>query len=288
MHRNVVDAIGMDLATLTRDRALLREGALSAGFALMQEQRRLWTQVTDRGHSVDPALEVLGVGIDRIRHRMGHFVGDAREVLAVSPVSKRESLEPCREANRRQVESGTRVRALFDIDGCDPEAAEILVEDADLPQYWCVASIQLKIVDRKLVVMDGPPVGGQRTAIAVTGHRALATAWQYWHAVRGTAVPVRSAAADNPVLAMTDRQREVAYLLADGRTDQEIAEHLDISLRTVRYDVSRLMRLLDARSRFGMGLTLGHLGFGHLTTRAVQRPAQPAGLAAVPAATGAR
>ncbi|MEW5974256.1 MAG: response regulator transcription factor [Acidobacteriota bacterium] len=47
---------------------------------------------------------------------------------------------------------------------------------------------------------------------------------------------------------LTDRQREVLQLVAEGRTAKEIAGLLDISVRTVEYHKTGIMRALNLRS----------------------------------------
>jgi DNA-binding NarL/FixJ family response regulator len=49
--------------------------------------------------------------------------------------------------------------------------------------------------------------------------------------------------------ALTDREREVVALVAEGLTNQEIAERLVISPATAKTHVSRAMRELRARDR---------------------------------------
>ena len=50
-------------------------------------------------------------------------------------------------------------------------------------------------------------------------------------------------------LGLTHRQAEVAVLLADRRTDSEIAAELGISWHTVRSHVDRIFRALHCRTR---------------------------------------
>jgi DNA-binding NarL/FixJ family response regulator len=52
-----------------------------------------------------------------------------------------------------------------------------------------------------------------------------------------------------PAEALTDREREVLTLLAQGRPNKEIAAHLSISERTVKFHVSGILAKLGATNR---------------------------------------
>jgi DNA-binding NarL/FixJ family response regulator len=54
---------------------------------------------------------------------------------------------------------------------------------------------------------------------------------------------------DAPVEALSDREREILRLLADGHTDREIATGLTISVRTVETHVSNILHKLGVRNR---------------------------------------
>lgn len=56
--------------------------------------------------------------------------------------------------------------------------------------------------------------------------------------------------------ALTPRQAEVACLLAEGLSDQAIADTLDISVYTARRHTADVLRALDLDSRAGVALTL--------------------------------
>jgi DNA-binding NarL/FixJ family response regulator len=48
---------------------------------------------------------------------------------------------------------------------------------------------------------------------------------------------------------LTERERQVLRLLADGLTNREIAEELHVSLRTVASHIEHILTRLDLRSR---------------------------------------
>lgn len=59
-------------------------------------------------------------------------------------------------------------------------------------------------------------------------------------------------AATSPLSRLTDREREVLTLIAEGLTNKEVASKLDISVRTVETHRERLMRKLEIRSAAGL------------------------------------
>ena len=55
--------------------------------------------------------------------------------------------------------------------------------------------------------------------------------------------------ADPPVPELTDREREILDLIAQGRSNVEIADHLVVSLKTVRNHVSNIFNKLQVADR---------------------------------------
>ena len=52
----------------------------------------------------------------------------------------------------------------------------------------------------------------------------------------------------NAAFSLTDRQKQILRLVAQGHTNREIGEHLDISVRTVEVHRFNLMRRLRVRN----------------------------------------
>ncbi|MFI6482698.1 helix-turn-helix transcriptional regulator [Nonomuraea sp. NPDC050663] len=59
---------------------------------------------------------------------------------------------------------------------------------------------------------------------------------------------------------LSSAKQELLSLLARGYKDEQIARLLGMSVRTVRRDVSVIMDLLKADSRFQLGWSVRHLG----------------------------
>jgi DNA-binding NarL/FixJ family response regulator len=70
-------------------------------------------------------------------------------------------------------------------------------------------------------------------------------------AQQGSPETSSSKSADRPVLIdpLTERELEVLLMIAEGHSNQEIAEKLVITLGTVKAHVSTIYRKLDVRSR---------------------------------------
>jgi DNA-binding NarL/FixJ family response regulator len=55
-----------------------------------------------------------------------------------------------------------------------------------------------------------------------------------------------------PFAQLTTREREVLVLIAQGRSNKEIASHLGIGVRTIETHRERIMRRLDIHSVAGL------------------------------------
>lgn len=70
---------------------------------------------------------------------------------------------------------------------------------------------------------------------------------------------------DDPVQPLTDREMDVLKLIAQGRTNKEIALLLSIGEKTVKTHVSSILAKLDVQSRTQAALYAARHGFAEIT-----------------------
>lgn len=204
-------------------------------------------------------VEVVGIGLGEIRRSLRERT--CRELLSIGTENTAERFEACRAADFRLLTSGIPLISLYDYDSTDEEGhAELLRRRGWGNSYYCSSRIQLKIYDRRCVVMEIPPVREERTVIAVTDRTVLAEALRYFRTVQRTGIPVGQLDVVEELPEFSERQREVILLLFQGHSDSQIATMLGVSLPTVRYDISAIIRLLGVKSRFAAGARLVALG----------------------------
>jgi two-component system, NarL family, response regulator DevR len=78
--------------------------------------------------------------------------------------------------------------------------------------------------------------------------------------VRGLAAGTPPARAGNGMQALTDREREVVRLIAEGLTNREIGEAIFVSESTVKFHVRNVMRKLDVHHRAEVAYAASTLG----------------------------
>jgi DNA-binding NarL/FixJ family response regulator len=78
--------------------------------------------------------------------------------------------------------------------------------------------------------------------------------------VRGLAAGTRAADAEKEIPALTDREREVVRLIAEGLTNREIGQAIFVSESTVKFHVRNVMRKLDVHHRAKVAYAASRLG----------------------------
>ncbi|WP_439529028.1 LuxR C-terminal-related transcriptional regulator [Pannonibacter sp.] len=78
----------------------------------------------------------------------------------------------------------------------------------------------------------------------------LDTVSENWHrAAEFTARPAGVIQAEERVSLLTDRQKDVMRMLAEGMINKQIAHRLDISVATVKTHIAAAVRRMKARNR---------------------------------------
>lgn len=177
-----------------------------------------------------------------------------REVLSVRPGATAAEMRYSVPHNRVLLARGLKMVSVFDLNGTDLEARILLANEAVGTYLLSLAPVQMKIVDRSYVLLEGPSIDGEASVMEVRTPECLDAAWRYWHATRAIAAPVDRSVAS--LDGLTPRQRQVVGLMATGVGDDAIADALDVSVRTVRADIASVLELLGVKTRFAAGVRL--------------------------------
>ncbi|HEY0948988.1 helix-turn-helix transcriptional regulator [Nocardioides sp.] len=181
-----------------------------------------------------------------------------RDLLSIQPSGYVPQLQASLPQNRRLLANGLQMVSLFHLDGLDAEARCLLAGEPEGEYRVGVCPVQMKIIDRRYVLLSGPAEGNRTTVMAVTAAECLDAAWRYWHAAVAASFPATEGVPAG-LSQLTQRQRQVVALLTVDTRDEAIAEALDVSVRTVRSDIADLMEVLGVRSRFAAGARVKEL-----------------------------
>ena len=201
-----------------------------------------------------PDVEIVERGYDRVNRWFLEASTGWRELLSVRPAGTTAQLRGSLPNNRAQLKRGLRMVSIFDVDGLEPEARVLLANEPAGTYLLSVAPVQMKIVDRRSVLLQGPEIDGEPSVMAVSSGRCLDAAWRYWEAAIKTSFPAGDRM--NTLGDLTPRQRQIIALMSTGLGDEAIADSLAISVRTVRSDVAVLLDALGVRTRFAAGIRL--------------------------------
>lgn len=185
----------------------------------------------------------------------------AGELIAVTSTRQQtlESFAPSHRVNYDLVQRGVRMTSFFDPSGGSAAVTDFIISAEEMPYYVACGPIQLKLFDGERVLVEGPVADGERSLMLMTGAEAVNAARQYLKAVRRSAI--RAGELRDREVDLTPRQHLIAYQLSEGCTDDQIAEVLDISVRTVRYEVSRLLDVLEVKTRFAAGVRYARMPY---------------------------
>ncbi len=111
----------------------------------------------------------------------------------------------------------------------------------------------MMVFDQRLALLPLVQEDRTRGAVRVTDPTVVSTlAWNF-HQLWGRADPLGEDGPEPDDIALTEVERRLLRLLADGGTDESAARQLALSVRSERRIMARLMDRLGAASRFQAG-----------------------------------
>lgn len=242
--------VGVGAGPSTRLTPELHQAALDAA-AHLQVRRSEAAALAARGALTEG--ELVGVGMSAVQEWLTTESEGWRELLSVRPSASAAQLRASLPTNRRRLREGVRMVSTFDYHGLDTDARLLLANEPVGDYLFVRAPVQMKIVDRRLVLLDGPVIEGAPSLMAIHAGPCLQAAWHYWDAVVASAVPAEDVGGAG-LGALTPRQRQVVALLASDLGDDAIAASLGLSVRTVRADIAAILTFLGVKSRFAAGV----------------------------------
>ncbi|MFC0626706.1 helix-turn-helix transcriptional regulator [Kribbella deserti] len=197
-----------------------------------------------------------------VRDWLRELCDGADELVAVTSTRCQtlETFVPSHRFNRELIERGQRMTSFFDPSGGPDVLTEFIIAAEDMPYHLACGPIQLKLLDGERVVLEGPVIDNTRSLMLISGPEVVNAAGQYLRAVRQSSI--RASALRDTEVQLSARQQVIAEQLSEGCTDDQIAERLDLSVRTVRYEVARLLEALQVPTRFAAGVRYAHLKAG--------------------------
>ncbi|WP_299538858.1 LuxR family transcriptional regulator [uncultured Streptomyces sp.] len=110
---------------------------------------------------------------------------------------------------------------------------------------------KLITVDRRVTLLPPTDAADPTASALVVSDALLSNALvPLFESVWERAVPIGAVSDDR----ITDEDRELLTMLASGLKDEAMARRLDVHVHTVRRRITRLMRALDAETRFQAGV----------------------------------
>lgn len=156
--------------------------------------------------------------------------------------------------NRAYVaETGADMTSYWDAGSMTPEMVRLLADSTGMSYHVGHGPMQLKLLDRREVLVAGLEAGEVRHLLLLRGVPAVRATLGYLAAVRRSSVPA-AALTDPGAISLTPRQHDVARLLTDGLRDADAAASLGVSVRTFRTEVARLLDRLGCDTRFAAGV----------------------------------
>jgi len=202
-----------------------------------------------------------------VRLRIEQLAAEARhEVLAFAPggAQPQEVLDSSKPLDEATLRRGISMRTVF-LESIRNDAASVgyarwLTGLGGQVRTATSLPLRMLIADRSIAILPVDPADPQAGAYVVAGGGLITALLALFERVWQEATPLGEPQRRDDD-GLTDQEHEVLRLLGNGLTDDGVARHLGISLRTERRIMSELMARMKVKSRFQAGLIAGELGW---------------------------
>ncbi|MEW1638566.1 helix-turn-helix transcriptional regulator [Streptomyces sp. NPDC093801] len=206
-------------------------------------------------------------GIDAIRDHLEALNDNVKEeFLTFAPGGPQTpaNMEASRPLNRRLLSRGITMRTVY-LDSIRRDAptaghAAWLTEQGAHIRTVPTLPNRMIIIDRRSALIASDSDSTADGALAITDPGVISLMCRLFDLVWDSAEPF-GAAPQRSSGELTRQQTEVVRLMAEGRTDESIANSMGISTRTARRLTTGLLTHLGARSRFQAGVRAVQLGY---------------------------
>lgn len=206
-------------------------------------------------------------GIDAIRERLSTLARTCEwEASSFMPggAQSEANLNASRELDAEAIDRGVRVRTVYQdsVRNHRPtlEYAQWLSEMGSEVRTAATLPLRMLIVDRKIAVLPVKTDDSGAAAIVITSEGIVTALTALFNATWRAAAPL-GAARRRDTDGLSAQERQVLRLLAAGLTDEAIARHMGVSVRTARRAAADLHARLSARSRFQAGARAVSMGW---------------------------
>lgn len=187
-------------------------------------------------------------GRDQIRPDINTLCSSARRSVAVLLPNPRAGVAFSRIFNSAVIPPGVRTRVVVGSSSGAagfPESVELRVDP---------------LISERFLMIDGlVAMTGHTSRMAMVRTPALVTLLgELFERVWSQAAPRRRER--EPLSSLTDQERTVLRMSAEGLTDEVIARHLGLTSRTVRRHMATAMERVGAQSRFQAGVRIAKAG----------------------------
>jgi len=241
--------------------AHMHRTSLHATANLMSHQFRIHESI--RNGRRPTGVDIIGVGLPAIRRALQRH--KPSRLQSLYPTMSMESLEANSEFDFQQRRRGQRYESVYHPGGFDSVCEQFIVERQLTGTATGPALVQMKVYDRRAVILEGPDLGGDRSALLITREHVVRAALGLLDCVFRVAQPLRPPC--DAEARLTARQREVVAMLADEIGDVAMARRMGVCPRTARSEVAAVLRATNSSTRFGAGYHLGKQAARRATAR---------------------